>query len=243
MAGICYAQMLCQVKYHQANLRSLMTQYTAFYTRRRWHQLRTERGQLGRTDEVVVNHNSARMNIVRESVGLLREALAGHIAGDDVWSDLFEIDFYNKLVGQFQLVDVDIEIGNPLDTAIYQKGCLNKCTKLFRDLRCIVHGYGNSGVAIGHADDVFCPFMGVGLYRTVALTNHSCDPNVEVDYELDYTIQVRAIRDISVGEEITQSYIDESLPLHDRSALLLQRYGFVCRCTKCEKERKAASPL
>ncbi|KAJ0974792.1 hypothetical protein J5N97_016757 [Dioscorea zingiberensis] len=45
-----------------------------------------------------------------------------------------------------------------------------------------------------------------------------------------------ACRPISVGEEITISYIDEDLPYEERQAQLAD-YGFKCRCSKCLEEK------
>eukprot|EP00920_Eleutheroschizon_duboscqi_P033908 GHVT01081452.1.p1 GENE.GHVT01081452.1~~GHVT01081452.1.p1 ORF type:complete len:408 (-),score=110.18 GHVT01081452.1:2352-3575(-) len=69
----------------------------------------------------------------------------------------------------------------------------------------------------------FPPFMGVALYRSVALTNHSCWPSAEVDYPFaDVTAAVVATRALRAGEEVTQSYIDEELPLEERQRELRQ---------------------
>eukprot|EP00920_Eleutheroschizon_duboscqi_P033913 GHVT01081457.1.p2 GENE.GHVT01081457.1~~GHVT01081457.1.p2 ORF type:complete len:101 (-),score=13.01 GHVT01081457.1:1791-2093(-) len=65
--------------------------------------------------------------------------------------------------------------------------------------------------------------MGVALYRSVALTNHSCWPSAEVDYPFaDVTAAVVATRALRAGEEVTQSYIDEELPLEERQRELRQ---------------------
>ena len=47
--------------------------------------------------------------------------------------------------------------------------------------------------------------VGIGLYPTVSLINHSCDPNADLNFYGD-TIVVRAIRNIREGEEICISY-------------------------------------
>ncbi len=44
-----------------------------------------------------------------------------------------------------------------------------------------------------------------------------------------------ALRDISLGEEITISYIDEDAPLQERQDALAE-YGFLCTCEKCVAE-------
>ncbi|PFH36449.1 putative histone lysine methyltransferase, SET [Besnoitia besnoiti] len=80
------------------------------------------------------------------------------------------------------------------------------------------------------ARDLLPPFMGIGLFRAVSMTNHSCYPNAEV----------KALRDIAEGEQILQSYIDERLPLHQRQAALKRHYRFTCSCSRCRVEAVVA---
>eukprot|EP00927_Polykrikos_kofoidii_P010478 TRINITY_DN14419_c0_g1_i2.p1 TRINITY_DN14419_c0_g1~~TRINITY_DN14419_c0_g1_i2.p1 ORF type:complete len:528 (-),score=111.41 TRINITY_DN14419_c0_g1_i2:79-1623(-) len=85
-------------------------------------------------------------------------------------------------------------------------------------------------------------FEGFGLVDIVALTNHSCDPNVDV-VPMVYTAEVAAIamRDIAEGEEVLMSYVDEGQSRKARQHHLLGSYGFRCRCTKCEADLVAES--
>ncbi|KAL8427280.1 hypothetical protein Efla_002718 [Eimeria flavescens] len=80
-------------------------------------------------------------------------------------------------------------------------------------------------------------FLGWGLFRLGSMTNHSCWPNAEFDFPLPRpSLEVRALRPIQEGEEVVVSYIDESLPLHQRQQLLKQHYGFSCTCPRCVVE-------
>ena len=63
--------------------------------------------------------------------------------------------------------------------------------------------------------------------------NHSCAPNCESDQD-GRRIYIFAVKDIKPGEEITYDYGDEYFDQH------LRPLG--CKCTKCEKTRKAAKP-
>lgn len=69
--------------------------------------------------------------------------------------------------------------------------------------------------------------------------NHSCDPNVCVKYTTDpeqgLVAQLVAIRDIEIGEELVQSYIDQALPTKQRQDAL-RDYGFQCTCVRCTSE-------
>jgi len=88
---------------------------------------------------------------------------------------------------------------------------------------------------------------GVGLFVLGCCINHSCAPNVmickrdnvnELDgfIDLDSTMAFVALHDIQENEELFISYIDESLPLDERSRLLSD-YHFTCQCQKCQNER------
>jgi len=79
---------------------------------------------------------------------------------------------------------------------------------------------------------------GLGLYSYLPLLNHSCNPNaapLKQPQDQDDRTSVIAIRDINPGEEISISYIDESVSLEDRKEQLLD-FGFDCQCEKCIEE-------
>ena len=81
---------------------------------------------------------------------------------------------------------------------------------------------------------------GWGIYVTASRLNHSCQPNVIWSSDDDnppHRLEVRALRDVSLGEELTVSYIKMSdlLPKEKRQQKLSQ-WGFVCCCTLCSLE-------
>eukprot|EP00434_Breviolum_minutum_P029169 symbB.v1.2.025803.t1/scaffold2528.1/size92917/4 len=78
--------------------------------------------------------------------------------------------------------------------------------------------------------------FGIGLARRIALMNHSCRPNCEIDYDGNGTAIVTALRQIRPKEELTISYIDETKPLGVRRRVLARRYGFKCFCRRCVHE-------
>jgi hypothetical protein len=86
--------------------------------------------------------------------------------------------------------------------------------------------------------------QGYGLYQTLARVNHSCDPSAELSV-IDGVSGVqglRALKDISAGQEITRNYMDDSSSFLSRNFLvrnvtLVSRMGFVCRCPRCHHER------
>ncbi|KAG8240415.1 hypothetical protein J437_LFUL003129 [Ladona fulva] len=83
----------------------------------------------------------------------------------------------------------------------------------------------------------FLDAEGSGLYVLQSACNHDCEPNAEQTFPLgDSTLVLKAKRDISQGEEICVSYLDEcalSRSRHSRSKILKENYLFICHCNKC----------
>jgi len=79
-----------------------------------------------------------------------------------------------------------------------------------------------------------------GLFGIVSLFNHSCLPNVSIEFNgIDgSSVDLVATRPVSPGEELCISYIDdEDLDVHQRQKEL-QEYGFRCECDRCNAERR-----
>lgn len=77
-------------------------------------------------------------------------------------------------------------------------------------------------------------YYGFGIFNTMALLNHSCDPNA--DYLTHGNqVYVFAKRPIKPNEEITISYGPNANedPIEDRRKMLLNNFGFTCSCEKC----------
>ena len=86
-----------------------------------------------------------------------------------------------------------------------------------------------------------------GIYKTNAFTNgvfvkmsrfnHSCHPNAAMSCRVSNTQDVRALRKIREGEEITICYTDSSESLwsrEERRAELKSLYNFDCNCEGCD---------
>ena len=108
-------------------------------------------------------------------------------------------------------------------------------------------GCGNSCASEGGDQDdfdaLFPPLDGTAMYALTCKMNHSCEPNVAVLYKTrgwgskhPLVVHAVAIRDIKPGEELCISYIEEKAPREKRQEELLH-YGFMCACTKCEREK------
>ena len=79
--------------------------------------------------------------------------------------------------------------------------------------------------------------IGTGHYPTIALMNHSCDPNLEWRFtDGSATIEMIALKPIAVGDELRISYIDQTLSYNERQTRLQQLYGFRCECPKCMRD-------
>jgi len=61
---------------------------------------------------------------------------------------------------------------------------------------------------------------------------HSCDPNTTVFFGDTLTF-VHARRAIQGGEELTSAYVSQSVPVLERMARLVYKFGFICECPLC----------
>jgi len=86
------------------------------------------------------------------------------------------------------------------------------------------------------AEGATSKFIGAGIYPTLAMMNHSCDPCIVRYYVEDYVI-VQAIKNIYKGEEITENYgpIFFYSSKDDRQNRLYKQYWFNCQCVACQE--------
>ena len=79
---------------------------------------------------------------------------------------------------------------------------------------------------------------GTAFYAVQSCINHSCQPSAHAlrseDDPNSFAVII-ATQDIPLGDEVTISYIDESLPYEQRQEAL-QDYGFECCCTLCQQQ-------
>lgn len=102
---------------------------------------------------------------------------------------------------------------------------LNFCLAILEKLRC------NAFTVV---ENDLSRTAGIGLYVTAAAINHSCDPNCCQTFDTSSaSLSIRAVRNISEGEEITIAYIDIGKPTYLRRSELLLSYGFRCSCSRC----------
>eukprot|EP00928_Gymnodinium_smaydae_P087001 TRINITY_DN71367_c0_g1_i1.p1 TRINITY_DN71367_c0_g1~~TRINITY_DN71367_c0_g1_i1.p1 ORF type:complete len:498 (+),score=112.77 TRINITY_DN71367_c0_g1_i1:76-1494(+) len=77
---------------------------------------------------------------------------------------------------------------------------------------------------------------GTALIPTVARINHSCEPNLKIEFHGNNSaMSAVSLRPIQAGEEFSISYILEEADLQIRRRRLLE-YGFNCVCERCQRE-------
>ncbi|KAG5895070.1 hypothetical protein JTB14_021036 [Gonioctena quinquepunctata] len=76
--------------------------------------------------------------------------------------------------------------------------------------------------------------IGSGIYLTLALFNHACEPSI-IRYNVKKSMVVRTIVPLKAGDIIYDNYGPNYLfmPLEMRQQNLKRDYDFVCRCTPC----------
>jgi hypothetical protein len=79
--------------------------------------------------------------------------------------------------------------------------------------------------------------LGSGMYNTLSLFNHSCVPCF-VRANVGNVVVCVTVRNVAKGEEITENYglyhtKDERAR---RKSVLLENYGFECRCRACKED-------
>ncbi|NWX34021.1 SMYD3 methyltransferase, partial [Notiomystis cincta] len=84
--------------------------------------------------------------------------------------------------------------------------------------------------------------VGVGLYPSMSLLNHSCDPNCVIVFE-GYQLLLHSVREIQIGEELTISYVESLMPTKERQQQLGRQYCFECDCLLCQNQEKDAEKL
>ncbi|KAK8951636.1 Histone-lysine N-methyltransferase ATXR2 [Platanthera zijinensis] len=170
--------------------------------------------------------NSIR-DLAFSSLQLLKEAIF-----DIEFAPLFSLEIYGHIIGMFELNNLGLVVASPVeDYFIYvddlpspNKEETEKLTRPFLDEL---------------YDDYSVCCEGTAFFPLQSCMNHSCCPNAKAfkrEEDRDGRAVIIATRPISVGEEITISYIDEELPYEERQNLLAD-YGFKCSCPKCRKEQ------
>ncbi|OMJ22464.1 Histone-lysine N-methyltransferase ASHR1 [Smittium culicis] len=78
--------------------------------------------------------------------------------------------------------------------------------------------------------------IGIGLFTTGFLFNHSCAPNCYASFSGNY-LYIRALAPIIPGEELTITYIDQTMYYKTRQTVLEKNYFFKCNCSLCSHQK------
>ncbi|KAJ8080141.1 hypothetical protein PM082_016969 [Marasmius tenuissimus] len=101
------------------------------------------------------------------------------------------------------------------------------------------HKHDGSGPILGvMRTNSFGVLVGGEIYGSVCKDasrfNHSCCPNTGRTFnQLTFAMEIRAVRNIPKGNELTNAYVDIELP-HRARQQDLNPYGFQCRCASCK---------
>lgn len=76
------------------------------------------------------------------------------------------------------------------------------------------------------------PELRNGFWTHASYVNHSCLPNTIRTFIGDIRF-MRAVRDISAGEELTNQYVAPDIDIIDRQETLRTTWGFECDCQLC----------
>jgi hypothetical protein len=86
---------------------------------------------------------------------------------------------------------------------------------------------------------------GIAMFPEVALFNHSCEPNVVVEYKMDanmdYVCVARVLKPVKKGEQLLINYFpSHNLPISRFASKMRERWGFECMCPVCRSRALSA---
>ncbi|KAH6898904.1 hypothetical protein B0T10DRAFT_123156 [Thelonectria olida] len=150
--------------------------------------------------------------LVKKKIGKALETLEGSIADFEYKSE----DWKNQqMMGcaavKFAGLTVDLE-------------AVNKAVEYLCKIQ--VNAFQRWDFELGHA--------AIFLEPTLAMANHSCLPNANVEF-VGRKAVLQAETEIRTGDEIEISYTDYTYPLPVRQQAL-KPYHFTCKCRRCEQD-------
>ena len=136
---------------------------------------------------------------------------------------------------QVQEVERRVAAMNEADKKVFYD-----CANVYPDAETIASGifYTNSFDTTDDTD-ITMPGQSCAMFCNLARLNHSCSPNGRQQYDIKTKREVLfAHKDINIGDEITDSYVDIELSVKERQSGLLDIFKFVCTCSRCIEESK-----
>ena len=83
----------------------------------------------------------------------------------------------------------------------------------------------------------------MGFYPLFSNLNHSCLANSRPVKKPNLSVEVRATRRISRGEEVNFRYIVETQPTRIRRDLIHRKWFFMCECVRCKDPTECGAYL
>ena len=148
--------------------------------------------------------------------------------------DALSLADYANIAGMIEQNALESHIPSPLTDYFAKHPHLNSAkTPLMRLV--------DSELAYSPDDEEFeWPSVTVSVFGSMtSMLNHDCDPNaILLSPAPNACSHLAAQEDITAGEEITISYIDDDIDDHHvRNAHLAKPYLFKCSCERCQKGR------
>jgi hypothetical protein len=177
---------------------------------------------------------------------------AGRLSGTGVnafFDNIFNLRAYARLMGTFRLNSFSVNpsgsatasVARALSTASSGSACggddanANGNCSDGTSASCSPGGScGESPSGLGDAPG------GTAVYEAASLANHECEPSCDVVIAAGGSLALRARRRMAVGDHVTITYLDSSLPVQLRRRKLLLGYGFDCNCTLCQRQLKSS---
>jgi len=231
-------------------------------------------------DVLAENNNGAdaedtpeyRRRCLAEAMGFLLDLFAG----EEELEPFLELKFLSGLMGTFELVNVCISIPHPVSTQ-GQLLCDMLDAGTLMQLHDLQRGADNSdssddegseagstagieGEESSHVSaameaachgTLFASVVGTALSEAVAFTNHSCLPNIQIDFgttaageppEPGLWVHATTQRPLIPGDEVLMAYVPSIVgkPLAVRQRRM-RKFGFQCRCRSCITDEMLAA--
>ncbi|SJK85930.1 Histone-lysine N-methyltransferase ATXR2 [Babesia microti strain RI] len=228
-AGLIVVQILHKYVNQNCELKDQMNYYLEFYNRP-WHEIKQI--EKCKSEECI----GIALTLLTKS--LSEYTNTNRINVDEILSS----KFYSKIMGMIELVAIDIEVESGHNELIFSniKNVDKNAWKQLLTLKELMDGldhstlmdYDTQQYIQKFGDEIIPDTLGLGIFNTFSRMNHSCMPNLEVNYHNNFLARAKLLSAVSSGDQAYISYIDEQLPTRYRKRLL-SKYLFKCKCKKC----------
>ena len=195
--------------------------------------------ELNNIDIAIPSQLAARVRTMAPSPTLDKILREKEVVMRALWSDesrgVYDEPEYEEDDGVSDDLDEESEIESDTETMHDEQHDDNHVTAMLEELRSEIANVPLSELLV---ESSFPDFHGTGFFCSVARTNHSCVPNVTMDFTRETsTVVCTALDNIPVGVELRMSYISNpgSKSTQVRRNQLID-YLFECQCPLCIKQ-------